>query len=111
MFDGNLGELVTITVQLAVTFAALLVEHEHLVAFYEGRNHFAYDLGAFDGGSAYFHVAVVVNEQHFLKFNSLTAFCFADVVDEELLALFNLELLTVNLYDCVHFNLYKRVFL
>jgi hypothetical protein len=28
------------------------------------------------------------------------------VVDKELLALLNLELLTVNLYDCVHLFLY-----
>ena len=91
-----------IAVQLAVAFATLLVEHQHLVAFNQRREHFAYNLGTFNGRSAYLYFAIVVNQQHFLKFNSLAVFGTADVVYEELLAFFCFELLTVNLYDCVH---------
>ena len=92
-----------VTIQFAVTLAALLVEHKHLVTLYEGIDYFAYYLSAFYCGSAYSYLAVVVYQQHLFKFNSLTAFCVLDVVYEELLAFFHLELLTVNLYDCVHF--------
>lgn len=94
----------TIAVELAVSLAALLVEHEHLVALDERGNHFANYLCTFYRRSADGYVAVVVNEQHLFKFNSLAVFSLGDVVNEELLALFCLELLTVNLYDCVHFN-------
>ena len=91
-----------VTIQLAVTFAALLVENEHLVTLYEGIDYFAYYLSAFNYGSAYSNLTIVVYQQHLFKFNSLTAFCVLNVVYEELLAFFHLELLTVNLYDCVH---------
>ncbi len=92
-----------ITIQFAMTFATLLVEYEHFITLNHGREHFANNFCAFNGGNTNSDVAVVVNQQHFLKFNSLTAFCALNVVYKELLTLFNLELLTVNLYDCVHF--------
>ena len=40
-----------------------------------------------------------------VKFNSLATFGTADVIYKELLALFCFELLTVNLYDCVHYDI------
>lgn len=89
-------------IELAVTLATLLVKDEYLITLDEGRDDFAYDLGTIHGGEAYLYFAAVVHEQYFLKFNSLTILCTADVVDKELLALFSTELLTVNLYDCVH---------
>ena len=92
-----------ITIQLAMSLATLLVEDEDFVTLDERRLHFAYYLGALYGGDAYGHVAVVFNEQHLLKFNSLAVLYMLHVVHEELLALFGLELLTVNLNDCVHF--------
>ena len=95
----------TIAVELTIALAALLVEHEHLVSLYERRKYFAYNLGTFNSGGTYGDVTFVVYQQHFVKFNSLAAFCCGDVVDEELLAFFCLELLTVNLYDCVHCNI------
>ena len=91
-----------IAVQLAIALAALLVEYKHLVALYQRIEHFAYYLGAVNGGSTYLYFAIVVNQQHFFKFNSLAVFGTADVVYKELLAFFCFELLTVNLYDCVH---------
>ena len=103
MFDGYLGELMTIAVQLAVSLAAFLVEYKHFLAFYERRNYFAHDFRTFYGGSAYFHFAIVVYQQHFLKFNSLATLGTIDVVNEKLLAFFHFELLTVNFYDCKHY--------
>ena len=92
-----------ITIQLAIALAALLVEDQDLVALYEGGLYFAYYLGSLNGGGTNGHVAVVLNEQHLFKFNSLAVLYIVHVVHEELLALFGLELLTVNLNDCVHF--------
>ena len=92
-----------IAIELAIALAALLVENEHLLTLNERRYYFAYYLGAFYSRSTYLYVAVVVNQQHVVKFNSLAVFGAADVVYIELLALFCFELLTVNLYDCVHF--------
>ena len=92
-----------IAVELAIALATLLVEHKHLVALHEGGYYFANNLCAFNSGHAHLHFAVVVNQQHVLKFNSLAVFGAADVVYEELLAFFCFELLTVNLYDCVHY--------
>ena len=91
------------TVQLAVTLATLLVEDEYLVALDERRYYFAYYLGSVYCRESYCDCAVVVNQQYFLKLSSLTCFYTCDVVYEELLACLGLELLTVNLYDCVHF--------
>ncbi len=110
MFDCQSSELVTITVEFAVAFATLFVENEHLFAFYERRDDFANHFGSFYYGSAHGDVTFVVYQQYCLKFNSLAAFCCRHVVDEELFAFLSLELLTVNLYDCVHFKLYKRFF-
>ena len=63
-------------VQLAVTFAALLVEHEHLFALHERRDNLANHLGPFYRGGAYLDVAVVVDEQHFVKLYRLTVGSF-----------------------------------
>lgn len=105
MFDCQFSELVTITVEFAVAFATLFVENEHLFAFYERRDDFANHFGSFYYGSAHGDVTFVVYQQYFLKFNSLAAFSCRHVVDEELFAFLSLELLTVNLYDCVHFKI------
>ena len=91
-----------ITIQLAIALAALLVEDQDLVALDEGGLYFAYYLGSLNYRGTNGHVAVVLNEQHLFKFNSLAVLYIVHVVHEELLALFGLELLTVNLNDCVH---------
>ena len=103
MFDCQLGELLTVTVQLAITFSSLLVEYENLIALYQACFHFANNLCAFHYGSTYGDCTIVVNQQHFLKLNSCTGFGTLNVVNEELLALLSLELLTVNFYDYVHY--------
>ena len=101
-FDGDFGKLVAIAVELTMSFAALLVEDEHLVALNEGSGDFSDYFCAFDGGGAHFHRAVGVDEEHFVEFNSLSAFGIADAVYEKLAALLDLKLMTVDLYDCVH---------
>ena len=93
-------------VQLTIAFSSLLVEYQHFLAFYQRRFYFAYHFGAFYGGSTDCHITFVVNQQHFLKFNSLSSFGVLNVVNKQALALFCFELLTVNLYDCVHFIYY-----
>lgn len=100
--DGKFSELMAIAVELAIALATLLVEDEHLVTLYEGRNYFSYYFCACYGGDAYSDLAFVVEKKHLVKFNSCAAFCTCEVVYEELLACFHLELMTVNLYDCVH---------
>ena len=90
------------TVQLAVTFSSLLVENEHLVALYQRRYHFANYLCAVYRRQAYGYVSVFVYQKNFLKFYCRTSFCVLDVVNEQLLASFCLELLAVDFYNCVH---------
>ena len=92
----------TVAIELAVALTALLVEDEHLVALYEGAYYFAYYLCAFNCGRADADCAVFLDEENLVELNSLSSLSGLDMVYEELLALLNLKLLTVNLYDCVH---------
>ena len=99
----------TVPIELAVALTALLVEDEHLVALYEGRNNLTYYLCALYCRSADGDGTVVVDEENLVELNSLSSLSGLDMVYEELLALLNLKLLTVNLYDCVHLILGKYV--
>ena len=92
----------TVAVELAIALATLLVEHKHLVALYQGAYYLTYYLCALNCGNADGYFTVLLDKENLAEFNSLSCLCGLDVVDEEFLALFNLELLTVNLYDCVH---------
>ena len=91
------------TIELTIALATLLVEDEHLVALYQGTYYLGYNLSTLDGGSTYGDGTVVVYQQHSLKLNSLASLCTHDVVYKQFLAGFRAELLTVNLYDCVHY--------
>lgn len=82
--------------------AALHLEHDDLVTLDKRVHHFYYYFCALNGGGTDSHCAVLVDEQHLVKLNSLAFLGVLDVMDEELLALFGFELLTVNVYDCVH---------
>ena len=88
-----------------VVLTALHLEHHYLLALYERIHHFGYYFSALNGGGTDLHCSIIVYEQHTIKLNSLTGLDVLHVVDEELLSSFSLELLTVNLYDCVHFEL------
>ncbi len=98
------------TILLAIVLSALHLENDDLVTLYKRIHHFTYYFGTIYGRCAHLYCAVFVDEQYLLKLNSLSGFHILHVVYEEFLALFSLELLTVNLYDCVHFLVFKRVF-
>ena len=103
----------TEAVELAIALTTLLVEDEHFVALYEGRNYFSNYFCALYGGSTYSDLTVLVEKEHLVELNSFASFNASEVVYEELLACFHLKLMTVNLYDCVHlFELMyvKRIF-
>ena len=89
-------------VQLAIALATLLVEDEHFVTLHQGTNYLGYNLGTLNLGSTNGDGTVIIYQQHSLKLNSLASLCTLDVVYKEFLAGFRTELLTVNLYDCVH---------
>jgi len=110
LFNFNLGVLLTVTILLPVVLTALHFEDDDLLTLHKWINHFYYYLGTFYGWCTHRDSALIVDEEHFVKFNSLAFFGFLDAVYKELLALLNLKLLTVNFYDCVHFYYYKRVF-
>ena len=90
-------------IQLTISLATLLMEDEHFVTLHQGSNYLGYNLGALNLGSTYGDGTVVVYQQHSLKLNSLTGFRPHNVVYEKFFSGFRAELLTVNLYDCVHF--------
>ena len=79
------------------------MEYQYFLAFYQRRNYFTNHFSSFYGRSAYCYSTVVVYQQNFVKFNSCTAFCVLNVLNEQLFAFFSLELLTVNFYNYVHF--------
>lgn len=95
---------------LAVVLATLHLENDNLITFYEGIGYLCHYFSALYSRCAYGHCSVFVYEQHFVKLNRLALFCITHVINEELLALLCLELLTVNFYNCVHyFMIVKRV--
>ncbi len=90
------------TVLLAIVLSALHLEDNDLVAFYERIDNLAYYFGTFYGRCTYLYCSFIVDKQYLVELNSLAFLSILDVVDEQFLALLCLELLTVNLYDCVH---------
>ena len=92
---------------MAVAFTAILaalhLEDDDLLALYQRVHYLTHYFCSLYGRSTYLHCTVSIYEQHFLKFNSLAGLGILDVVNEELLALLNLKLLTLNLYNCVHY--------
>lgn len=95
--------MLTVTVQLAVTFSSFLVENEYFVTFYHAGYYLANYLCAFYCRSAYGDCTVFVYQKNLFKFYCRTVFCFLHVVYKQFLASFCLELLTVDFYNCVHF--------
>jgi hypothetical protein len=103
LFNFYLCELSAVTVLLARVLAALHLENDDLVTLYKRIHYFYHYLCTFYLGCTDSHCAVIIYEQHLVEFNSLTGLYIFDVMNEELLALLCLKLLTVNFYDCVHF--------
>lgn len=90
------------TVQFTIPFSSFLVENQYLVTFYQRRQYFAYHFGPFYRGSTYFHFATVVYQQYFFKLNNSATLCALDVMNEQFLSFFYLELLSINFYNYVH---------
>ena len=91
------------TILHTVVLTALHLEHHYLLALYERIHHFGYYFSSLYGGGTDGYCSFVVYEQHTIKLNSLACLSVLHVMNEELLTSLGLELLTVNLYDCVHF--------
>ena len=90
------------TVALTRVLAALHLEDDDLVTLHQRVHYFTYYFCSLYGRSTYLYCTVSIYEQHFVKFNSLAFLGILDVMHKELLALFGLELLTLNFYNCVH---------
>ena len=94
------------TVLLARVLAALHLEDDDLVTLHKWCvNFYNYFCSLYDRCANFYGVAVC-DEQDFVKLYGLTGFSVTDVVYKKLFALLNLELLTINNYDCVHFCIY-----
>ena len=98
------------TSQFAIALATALVEYKHFVTLYEWVHYFYYYFCTLYSWCTDSDCAVFVNEQNLVELNSLTCLNILDVMYEELLALLSLELLTVNLYNCVHLIIYINGF-
>ena len=91
-----------------IAFAAFLLEHDHLVTFYEGFLYLAYYFCALYEGCADLYGTIGVNEQHTVKFYRLSVLDFvAEVVYIQELVFFSFELLSLDFYDNVHLLLLK----
>ena len=98
------------TVLLAIVLAALHLEDDYRVTLYEWVHYFYYYFCTHYSWCTDSDCAVFVNEQNLVELNSLTCLNILDVMYAELLAVLSLELLTVNLYDCVHLIIYINWF-
>lgn len=89
-------------VKTAIAFATFFLENNHVLTLYEFFFYLANYLCAFYGGRTYLNSAFCVNEQHFVELYFFAFLCVGDVVNEQVLTSFSLELLSLNFYNCVH---------
>ena len=91
-------------IQTAIAFATLLLEDNHVFTFHEGSLHLANNLCALYGGGTYLHCTIGIDEENLVKLDGVTLLDIAgQVVDIQLLASLGTELLSLNLYNCVHY--------
>lgn len=89
-----------------ITFAAFFLENDYLVTFHEGTFNLANNFCSFNGRSAYLNGTVGVNEQNAVKLYGLAFLhLVAEIVNIQEAVLFCLELLALNFYDNVHYNI------
>ena len=91
------------TILFAIVLATFHLEDNHLFALYKRIDDLSYYFRATYSWCAHCDRSVVINEQNLVKLNSLAFLGIFQAIDKELFALFCLELLTVNFYDCVHY--------
>ena len=101
-FNYYVGQILTVTIQLAITFATFLVEYKDLLATALVVEYFANYFSAFHVRSAYFYFALVVEQQYVLEFNRRAFLKVCNAVDEQFLASFYFKLLAFHFYNCVH---------
>lgn len=95
------------TVETAIAFATFLLENDNVFTFHEGSLYLANNLCTFDGRCANLNGTVGIHEQDAVELYRVAFLVIvAEVVDIQLLAGLDTELLSLNLYNCVHlFNL------
>ena len=91
-------------VHLLIALAADFLEDQHLLTL-QVFQHGGLYVCAGDVGLSNLNVAVIVFKHHGVKRN-LAALFVLKTVDENLLILCDLELLSCDFYDCVHFLIY-----
>lgn len=99
--DLNLGQIVTVTIHLLESFTTDFLEDEDLLAF-KMFHHGSLNAGAIDVRLANGNVTIIVFEHHGVK-RDLATLLILKAVDEDLLILGYLELLSCDFYYCVHF--------
>ena len=105
LFNFYLCELGAVTILLAIVLATLHLENDDLVTLNKRIHYFYYYLGTFYSWCTHCDNSFFIYEEYLVKLNGLALFGILQTVYKEFLALFNLELLTVNLYNCVHYLL------
>ena len=91
------------TVHTAIAFATFLLENDDVFTFHEGSLYLANNLCTFDGRCANLNGTVGIHEKDAVELYRVTLLALvAEVVDIQLLAGLDTELLSLNLYNCVH---------
>lgn len=90
------------TVQTAIAFATFFLKNDHVFTFHEFFFYLANYFCTFYGGCTYLNSAFSVNKKNLVEFHCFTFLGFSDVMNEQVLACFGFELLSLNFYNCVH---------
>ncbi len=99
--DFDLGQIVTVAVHLLETLATDFLEHQNLIALEVAEDGGLYVCTS-DVRFANLNIAVIVFKHHGVKSN-LAALIVLKTVHEDLLIFSDLELLSCDFYNCVHF--------
>src|SRR5262245_36424350 len=101
LFNLNAGQILAVAIQFAITFAALFLKDKNLIAANMAQDFSRYSC-PFYRGSADLYFSVIIHQKDFLEFYFLSFFTFKSM-NNNLLVLLNLELLSCNIYNGVHF--------
>ena len=90
-------------VQTAIAFATFFLKNDYMFTFHEGSFYLANYFCTFNSGCTHFHSTIGIDEENFVKFYRIAFFFFfSEVMNKQFLARFGLELLSLNVYNCVH---------
>lgn len=99
----NLSQIITMTVHFLETLAADFLENQNLLTL-EVFQDCGLNVSTRNVGFSNLYVAIIVFKHHGVK-RDLATFFVLKTVDKDLLILSDLELLSCDFYDCVHFNI------